>query len=120
MRGDGRLRSKAGLRLLLLMSAGCALAPGQVITSVQSSQNGFPAQNITSVTGGSPLPNGFTIYLNAAPGSFTVGALAVINWNSLGGTASGSFPGTVNGAGSQVSGIVSPTLFQNTVASTVT
>src|SRR5215471_17568188 len=95
MCGDERFLTSAVIRLTLI-AAICGPAAAQVITSLQSSKNGNPAANITSITGGSPLPNGFTIYINAAPGSFDPFANSVvINWNNQGGGTSLSFAATL-------------------------
>ena len=104
---------------MLLTAAGGALASAQTITSLQASQNGFSAANITSITGGSPLPNGFTIYANAAPMSWDPAGEVTFNWTNPSGQ-SGQIFGTVNNNGSQASGIVPPSLFSQIVAATQT
>jgi len=103
------------IRLALFTAAACALAPAQTITSLQASQNGSPPANVTSVAGGSPLPSGFTIYVNAAAGTWDPAASANINWNNPLGV-SGTIEAEVSGDGSQVSGVVPFPFFSSPVA----
>jgi hypothetical protein len=119
MDGSGRFPSKLMIRLPLLAAACCLWAPAQ-ITSLQSSPNEFPAANVTSVTSGSPLPNGFTIYINAPAFTFDPAGETAINWNNLGGGPSTIIPGEVTNNGSQVFGIVPPSMFSTLVNSNVT
>ena len=120
MADNGRFHANRVIRLGLLAAALCAWAPAQTITSLQSSPNGLPASNVTSVTGGSPLPNGFTIYVNAPAFTFDPASSASINWNNLGGGPSITIIGQVNNNGSQVVGIIPPDLFGQNVSSNVT
>src|SRR4051812_45454102 len=123
MNGDGRFHSMTGIRLLLLASVGCATAAAQAIT-LQSSLNGNPAANVTSITGGTSLPTGFTIYVNGADNTFDPAANQTrIVWNSLNTTNNpgGLIVGTVtaNGHNNQVTGFVPQAFFQNPVSNTV-
>src|SRR5215471_21588013 len=119
MRGYGRFSSNLAFRVAVVTAAVCLEASAQ-ITSLQSSQNGGTPANVTSITGGSNLPNGFTLYVNAPPGTFNPQFEPFINWNNQGGGPSGYAFGSINADGSQISGIVTSDLLSQVVTSNVT
>jgi hypothetical protein len=77
MCGGKRLNAGSALRLILLLTACCASATAQVITSLQASVTGGSPANVNSITIGTQV-NGFTLYIN---GTFVAGDVFVVNWD---------------------------------------
>src|SRR6266496_1768634 len=115
MCGYGRIRGKTLGRLVLLASTGCAVAAAQpTISSLQSAilPGAIPA-NITSVTSGSwsNQANGFVLYIN---GNFLAGG-AQVTWTNISGGPSSELPLFGPPTTTQISALVNPNLYNNTV-----
>ena len=105
-------------RILLLATAAASIGwSTPTITSLQSSVPGGAPYNVTAITSATPLPNGFTLYIN---GAFNTQTLLAVRWfDTSTGVTTNFAPAALQATATQIVLTIPPALFQKVVASPV-
>src|ERR1039457_1388139 len=75
------MRGAPAKRILLLAIAAASLGWGQpTISSLQSSPVVGTPYDVTAITSGTPLPNGFYLFINSTNGDLGVGNFQNVTW----------------------------------------